>query len=538
MAVHGGIRVGYLPQVPELDENSTVLEQVLSGSAAAGVKAEEYEARQILNRLGLTEFYERIGALSGGQRKRVALAGVLITRCEALILDEPTNHLDDGMIRWLEGFLRQYDGALVMVTHDRYFLERIVSKIAEVDRGSLYLYEANYSRYLELRAQREEVEAGSERKRQSLLRRELAWMRQGPKARGTKSRSRIERFEELESRQAPAAQAKLELQSVATRLGRKTIELQAVSKRYGDKVLLEDFSQMIPRDARIGIVGPNGCGKTTLLKLIAGRLAPDSGQVVAGETVQIGYFAQECGDMDPAMRVIDYAKQNGDSVPTENGAITAAQMLERFLFPSDLQWNTISRLSGGERRRLYLLGILLTAPNILLLDEPTNDLDIDTLMVLEEYIAGFPGAVVLISHDRYFLDKTTDHILEFRGGGEIRKFLGGYYDYLNGIQAEAAPAPAKPEQPKEAAARRRSSPAPAKPRFTFKEQREYDEIDAVIAALEKEKQAVELAIQQAASNYEELERLLARKGEVELQLAERTERWFYLNELAERIEKG
>ena len=431
VTLHGSIRIGYLPQIPPVTDSNTVLEQVLWDTALSGTRAEDYEAKQILNRLGLFEFDAAVGTLSGGQKKRVALASVLLSRCELLILDEPTNHLDDAMIRWLENWLIRYKDALLMVTHDRYFLDRIVSKIAEVHRAGLYLYECNYAKYLELRVQREEMEAGTERKRQSLLRKELAWMQQGPKARGTKSRSRIERFEQMEAQSGPAAIQKLELQSVSTRLGKKTIELQGITKGYGDQILVKDFDQIIARDARIGIVGPNGCGKSTLLKMIAGQLQPDSGEVIMGDTVQIGYFVQDCGEMDPGLRVIDYIKSFGETVQTVDGTVTASQMLEQFLFPGDLQWNTISRLSGGERRRLYLLSVLMTAPNILLLDEPTNDLDIDTLMVLEEYIEGFPGAVVLVSHDRYFLDKTTDHILEFQGDGRIHKYLGGYSDYLN-----------------------------------------------------------------------------------------------------------
>ena len=538
VTLHGSIRIGYLPQIPPVTDSNTVLEQVLWDTALSGARAEDYEAKQILNRLGLFEFDAAVGTLSGGQKKRVALAGALLSRCELLILDEPTNHLDDAMIRWLENWLIRYKGALLVVTHDRYFLDRIVSKIAEVHRAGLYLYECGYAKYLELRVQREEMEAGTERKRQSLLRKELAWMQQGPKARGTKSRSRIERFEQMEVQSGPAAIQKLELQSVSTRLGKKTIELQGIAKGYGDRILVKDFDQIIARDARIGIVGPNGCGKSTLLKMIAGQLRPDSGEVIMGDTVQIGYFAQDCGEMDPGLRVIDYIKSFGETVQTVDGTVTASQMLEQFLFPGDLQWNTISRLSGGERRRLYLLSVLMTAPNILLLDEPTNDLDIDTLMVLEEYIEGFPGAVVLVSHDRCFLDKTTDHILELQGDGRIHEYLGGYSDYLNqrlpDSSGQRLDKPEK-EKPKPWSERRSPSTRQAKVRFSFNEQREYDEIDGVIAGLEQEKAEVEKAIAGSASDFKELQRLLALQEQIGWQLEEKTERWLYLNDLADRI---
>lgn len=534
ITLHARIRIGYLPQIPLLTDSNTVLQQVLADALASGVQAQEYEARQILNRLKITEQDALIGTLSGGQKKRVALAGVLISRCELLILDEPTNHLDDEMIRWLEDFLIQYRGAVLMVTHDRYFLDRIVSKIVEVHRAGLYEYQSNYSKYLELRAEREEMEAGTQRKRQSLLRRELIWMQQGPKARGTKSKSRIERFEQLEAQSGPVAVQKLELQSIATRLGRKTIELKGVTKAYGDRMLIRNFDQMIARDARIGIVGPNGCGKTTLLKMIAGELMPDSGAVVVGDTVQIGYFSQDCGHMDASMRVIDYVKAFGETIQTVSGPVSASQMLERFLFAPDLQWNTIARLSGGERRRLYLLGILMAAPNILLLDEPTNDLDIDTLRVLEDYIEGFSGAVVLVSHDRYFLDKTTDCILEIQADGHIQKYLGGYSDYLSDLTL-LAPSVQETREKTKSAEKRSHSAKPAKARFTFAEQRDYNEIDAVIAALEQEKERVAQAILSAASDYEELQRLLEVQAQIEEQLNEKTDRWIYLNDLADRI---
>lgn len=538
VTLHGSIRIGYLPQVPPVADSNTVLEQVLQDTVLGGSPAEDFEAKQMLNKLGLSDADACVGTLSGGQKKRVALASVLLSRCELLILDEPTNHLDDEMIRWLESWLIRYKGALLMVTHDRYFLDRIVFIIAEINRAQLYLYECNYAKYLELRALREEMEAGTERKRQSLLRKELAWMQQGPKARGTKIRSRVERFEQLQSQSGPVELQKLELQSVSTRLGKKTIELQGITKGYGERVLVKDFDQIIARDARIGIVGPNSCGKSTLLKIIAGQLQPDSGEVMVGDTVQIGYFAQDCGEMDPNMRVIDYVKSFGETVQTVDGTVTASQMLEQFLFSGDLQWNTIARLSGGERRRLYLLSVLMAAPNILLLDEPTNDLDIDTLIVLEEYIEGFSGAVVLVSHDRCFLDKTTDHILEFQGDGRIHKYLGGYSDYLNqrpSVSTGQRLDKSEKERPKSKGESRSLPTRQIKTRFTFKEKREYDEIDDVIAMLEREKTEITEAIAKSASDFEALQRLLILQEKIEQQLEEKTERWLYLNDLADRI---
>lgn len=534
---HGKLRLGYLPQTPLLQDGYTILQQVLESAGELNIEAQEYEAKRILGKLGIHDTDVPVQNLSGGQKKRVALAAVLVSHCELLILDEPTNHLDDRMIRWLEQYLQRFSGAVLMVTHDRYFLDRVVARIVEVDRGALYLYDGGYTEYLKLRAQRYEMEAGTERKRQSLLRKELAWMQQGPKARGTKSRSRIERYEALSEQAAPDIAVKLELGSISTRLGKKIVELNGISKSYGDKLLFKDFDHIIARDARIGVVGPNGCGKSTLLQVIANRVAPDSGSVSIGETVKIGYLTQECGDMNPNMRVIDYVKEYGETIETKDGPVSATQLLEQFLFPADLQWNSISRLSGGERRRLFLMGILISAPNVLLLDEPTNDLDIDTLMVLEDYVEIFPGAVIVVSHDRYFLDKTTDFILEFQEGGHIEEYLGGYSGYLNSVEAasvESAAAVSKKETPpaqKERAAR------PQKTRFSFKEQREYEEIDDVLAALEAKKAALEVQIEQASSDYIELQRLMELQTEIEEQLEEKALRWLYLQELAEQIER-
>ena len=527
-----GSRIGYLAQVPLLDEDATVLEQVLF-SAAAHSEAQEYEAQTILNKLGMTEHEKKISTLSGGQKKRVALASVLITPSDVLILDEPTNHLDNDMVVWLESFLVRYTGAVIMVTHDRYFLDRVVSQIAEIDHGQLYTYGANYSKFVELKAQREEMEAGTQRKYKSILRKELAWMQRGVRARGTKSKSRIEQLEELKEKVVNPNSAKLSMDSLSTRLGKKTVEIEVISKRFGEQSVLESFSHIIARDARIGIIGPNGCGKSTLLNLISGRMIPDSGSVTYGETVKLGYFSQESEDMDLSLRVIDYIKSFAESFVTAEGTLSASQMLEKFLFPPDLQWNAISRLSGGERRRLYLLSILVSAPNILLLDEPTNDLDIETLIILEDYLENFSGAVIVVSHDRYFLDKVVDQIFEFQEGGKIHKTLGGYSDYL----AEKNTRPIKPEITSTKASGKKQSPSTMIPklRFSFKEQRELETIDDEIAEIEKKIAALELELTVAASDYVLLAQLLTQKESLEQALSDKTERWFYLNELADKI---
>ena len=529
----GDANIGYLPQVPVLDETATVLEQALSGAADTHSEAKEYEAKTILNKLGLTDYDEKIGHLSGGQKKRVALASVLLAPCQALILDEPTNHLDSDMVAWLENFLVRYAGAIVMVTHDRYFLDRVVSKIAEIDCGSLYMYEANYSKFVELKAQREEMDAATQRKRVTLHRKELAWIRQGVQGRGTKSRARIERFEELSEKIATEVSQKLSLDSVSARLGRKTVELEGISKAFGEKQVIRDFSHIIARDARIGIIGANGSGKSTLLNIISGRIAPDSGSVVLGDTVKLGYFSQESGEMDASLRVIDYIRSFAEQFKTVDGTLSATQLLEKFLFPPDLQWNTIGRLSGGERRRLHLLSILITAPNILLLDEPTNDLDIETLIILEDYLESFAGAVIAVSHDRYFLDKAVDLIFEFKDGGEISKFIGGYSEHLAAQNAEAAKQEAGKQ--KAPAKKREGSAAPVKLRFSFNEQREFEMIDDEIAEIERQLAAVERELAVQASNYELLLQLMAQKEGIEQTLNERTERWLYLHELADKI---
>lgn len=529
-----GVRIGYLPQNPDFEEHTTVLEQVFKGSNLAEQEQREYEAKSILNRLGITEFDRDVTTLSGGQKKRVAIASALMTPCEVLILDEPTNHIDSEMVLWLETYLQRYKGALVMITHDRYFLDRVVNKIVEIDRGKLYTYESNYTKFLELKAMREESALASERKRQSLLRTELAWVQRGVRARGTKSRSRLERYEELKNREAPEEAKKLDLSSLSTRLGKKIVEAEHISKRFGDRVVVQDFSCLITRDARIGIIGANGCGKSTLLKMLFGTLQPDSGTVTVGETVRYGYFSQECEEMDTSLRVIDYIRDVAAYIDTADGRLTASQMLEKFLFPADLQWNTIGRLSGGERRRLFLLRILMEAPNVLLLDEPTNDLDIQTLLILEEFLESFQGAVLVVSHDRYFLDKVVDSVFAFEGGGVIRQYLGGYTDYAEQHQASVQEQEAPKASVKVSKERVKT---PRKLKFSFREQYEFDHIDEEIAALEEKLQTLDAEIAAQSSNFEKLNELLAQKEEVDRQLEEKTERWVYLNELAEKIEQ-
>jgi ATP-binding cassette subfamily F protein uup len=541
VTIANGVTIAYLPQNPVFEAHTTVLEQVFKGASQAYMDLKIYEAKTILTKLNLTDFDKPVSLLSGGEKKRVSIASALLKPCELLILDEPTNHIDNDMVLWLENYLAQCKCAIVMVTHDRYFLDRVTNKIAEIDNGSLYCYDANYSKFLELKAAREEMEAGTERKRRSLLKRELEWMQQGPKARSTKSKARIDRFEALSEQEGPAAAKKLELGSVASRLGKKTVQLGGISKSMNGVPLIKDFEYGILRDDRIGIIGKNGCGKSTLLKIICGDIAPDAGTIEKGETVKIGYYSQECEEMDTSLRVIDYIRSFAENIVTADGVLTASQMLERFLFPPDQQWNTIGRLSGGERRRLFLLQTIMHAPNILLLDEPTNDLDIMTLVILEDFLQSFKGAVVAVSHDRYFLDKIADKIFAFEDDGTIRQYTGGYSDYLQ-KRKDSAPKPeANKKQP--ASGGKPEDKTPGKPedkasgklKFTFKEQAEYKTIDAVIAGLEAQLAAVNQDIETQASDYVRLEVLLQEKAALEATLHEKMERWLYLNELASRI---
>ena len=524
-----GVRLEYVPQNPELNLEDTVLELVLRGLGSDARALAEYEAKTILTRLGLSQFERTVGQLSGGERRRAALAAALVRESDVLILDEPTNHLDGDMIVWLEDWLKRFNGGLVLVTHDRYFLERVVNHIAEVDGGSLYTYPGHYDTFLSRKAAREESAKASERKRQSILRREYQWVMQGPTARGTKSRERLERYEALKEQTGPVSSKKLELSSISSRLGRKTIELSHVSKARNGRAVISDFDFSLLRDDRVGIVGSNGSGKSTLLNLMAGTLEPDSGSISVGETVKIGYFSQENPPMDPQQRVIDYVRDIGERIETVDGVITAGQLLEQFLFPSNVQWSPIGKLSGGEKRRLFLLSVLAGAPNVLLLDEPTNDLDIETLTVLEDYLESFQGAVVAVSHDRYFLDKVARRLFAVEGDGVVTPCPGSYQDYLD-QRAQARRQSERPEKPKKEA--QPTAPKPKK-RLSYKEQRELDGIEDEIHALETRLAENEAQQSAQSSDYIALQQLTAEHEELETTLEAKMERWLYLLSIVE-----
>jgi ATP-binding cassette subfamily F protein uup len=536
IAVNPNLQIAYLSQNPVMNEDFTVLQQVFATFTPQFRELNEYEVKSILTRFGITDFEAKIGTLSGGQRKRVALASTLIHPADILILDEPTNHLDSEMVTWLEQRLGRFAGGLIMVTHDRYFLERVVTKITELSQGKLYSYEANYSAYLELKAQRIEMDFASERKRQSILRKEYEWIMRGARARGTKSRERIERYEALKAKEKPVVDQSVQMATVSSRLGRKLIELQDVSKGYGSRPVIDHFSYNVQKNDRIGIVGRNGAGKSTLLNLIAGQLEPDDGLIDVGETVQIGYFSQEGRELDLNQRVFPFIQEIAREVKTKEGTFSASQMLERFLFPSELQHASIGTLSGGERRRLYLLSILVAAPNILLLDEPTNDLDIETLSILEDYLESFPGAVISVSHDRFFLDKVATSIFEVTGEGRIICYTGNYSDYLEKRPVpEASKAKKEPSESRKKSAQEQAPQKPKKLKFSFKEQREYSLIDDEIAKLEDQITQLEGQIAEAASDYIRLQELMTQMERAKAELETKTERWFYLNELAEKI---
>ena len=523
------VRLGYLPQDPAYDPENTVMEQVEAGLDPTAREIARYEAVEILTRLGIADVGQKMGALSGGQRKRVALAACLVHPCDLLLLDEPTNHLDAEMIGWLETYLQRFTGGILLVTHDRYFLERIADRTLEVSFGKLYVYEGGYSAYLDGRARREEMDAASERKRRSILRRELQWVLQGPCARGTKSRERLERYEALKAAQPPETEQSLEgIQALSSRLGRKTVELKDAGKRFGDRWVLRHFDFLLQRADRVGIVGGNGAGKSTLLNLIAGSLQPDEGTVTVGDTVKLGYFSQHARELNPNQTALDYVKEQGDRIETPEGTLTASRLMEKFLFSGPMQHRLIGRLSGGEKRRLFLLGILASAPNVLLLDEPTNDLDIPTMTVLEDYLETFPGAIIAVSHDRYFLDRLCTRVFAVEPGGTVKQYVGGYSDYLEAAREKPR---AEKKQPKETA----EKPRERKLKFSFKEQREYETIDADIAALEAKIEENKKDQDRFGADFEKLQALMAEAGQLEAALEEKTERWMYLTELAEKI---
>lgn len=525
------VQVSFLRQNPEMNPNASILEQVFLGFPGDFRELKEFEAKTMLTKLGLTDYDQKIGTLSGGQRKRVALCTALIHPADVLLLDEPTNHLDAYMVEWLEQWLRTFRGGIIMVTHDRYFLERVCNRICQVERGKLYFYEANYSKYLELRQQRYDYAQAAERKRQTLLRREYQWIIRGPQARGTKAKDRIRRYAELKAQDTPEAQGTVQTAAMSSRLGKKTIELVNVEKSYDGREILKPFSYLLGREDRIGVVGRNGAGKSTLLELIAGKIQPTAGEITWGETVKIGYFSQEGRELDLNQRPYDYIHEIAATVKTAEGTFSASQMLERFLFDGDLQYSTIGALSGGERRRLYLLGVLMSAPNVLLLDEPTNDLDIETLTILEDYLASFDGIVIAVSHDRYFLDKIATQIFEVSDSGEVLRYTGGYTDYL-GKRRESAPEVKEKKEKKETP----REPKPPKLRFSYKEQREYAVIEDEIAQLEEKIAQADADMAANATDYTALQRLTEEKEQLETALEEKMGRWMHLSELAEKIE--
>lgn len=538
--MQNGVHLAYLPQNPQFPADSTVLDYVADGRWHKEWGTES-EAGNVLNKLGLTDHQAKISHLSGGQKKRAALARILVNPSDILILDEPTNHLDGEMVSWLEDYLIRFKGVLIMVTHDRYFLDRVSNRILEISHGSLYSYEANYSRFLELKAQREEMELASDRKRRSVLRMELEWAKRGCRARSTKQRARLERLEALKNGTTPLAEQTVEMDSVETRMGKKTILLHHLTKKYQDKMLVNDFDYIVLRGQRLGIIGPNGCGKSTLIRMIAGVVQPDQGEVEVGETIRIGYFAQEVPDMDNNQRVIDYIRDVAEYIPTRDGKITASMMLERFLFDSAMQYTPIQKLSGGEKRRLYLLKVLMEAPNVLLLDEPGNDLDIPTLTILEDYLSSFNGIVITVSHDRYFLDNVVDRIFAFEGDGHLVQYEGGYTDYVKAKQEKAVHASLasleKSAEDKKKAAKEWKKNRPEKLKFSFKEQKEFETIDDVISSLEEKIENLDQEILKNATNSLKLQELMKEKGDAEALLEEKMDRWVYLNDLAQRIEE-
>ncbi|PWX27633.1 ABC transporter [Clostridium perfringens] len=573
------VRIEYLAQTPDYDDNATVLEQVFKGNSEEMRILREYEellekidkgevkendserlirlqgkidalnlwdmeseAKNVLTKLGITNFEEKVGNLSGGQKKRIMLAAALITPCELLILDEPTNHLDNETISWLEEYLNSRKGALLMITHDRYFLDRVTNRILELDRGRLFSYDGNYSVFLEKKMERIAIEKASEEKRQNLMRKELAWVRRGAKARTTKQKARLQRFDKLVNQEGFIENENIEISVMGTRLGKKIIEIEHLNKSFGDKKIVDDFNYIVLRSDRIGIVGPNGIGKSTLMGMIEGKVAPDSGEIIKGETVKIACFSQEDTHMHPEMRAIDYIKEAGEYLQTATGErITASQMCEKFLFNGTLQWTMIGMLSGGERRRLHLLRVLMEAPNVLLLDEPTNDLDIETLNRLEDYLDDFGGVVITVSHDRYFLDRICNKIFSYEGNGKIDIYTGNYGDYLLSKEEDAV----NNKEKEVAVDKNKKEPSVDKNKnkgkvlkFSFKEQREFETIDEEIMTLEEKIEELDSLMAKHASEYGRLQELMEEKSKVEEELAFKYERWEYLNELAAQIEEN
>lgn len=532
--------IRYLPQTPIFQNDMTVLEAVLSGNVTKENEwSIETDAKSMLTKLGVADFSQPCGQLSGGQKKRLALVSVLLAPADILILDEPTNHLDAQMSDWLEEQLKAYKGSIIMVTHDRYFLDSVANRIIEIDKGQIYSYETNYAGFLQLKAEREDMQLASERKRQSILRVELEWVKRGARARSTKQKARLERYEELKNTAAPTRDGQVEIGSVSSRIGRSTIELEHICKAYDDKVLISDFSYIFLKNDRIGFLGPNGAGKSTLLKIIMGQIEQDSGTLQIGPTVKIGYYAQEIDDteMHPDMRVIDYIKEVAEYVRTEDGVVTAAKMLENFLFNGEMQYSKLEKLSGGERRRLYLCKVLMTAPNVLILDEPTNDLDIATLQILEDYLDHFQGIVITVSHDRYFLDRVVRRIFSFEENGVLEQHEGGYTDYaLRKAQKEEAQQPVM-QQTKAAgeSGKKWNADRTRKLKFTYQEAKEYETIESDIAALEEKLEKLEADMIAFATDFVKLKDFTEQKEETEQLLEEKMERWMYLEELAKKI---
>ena len=547
------VKICYLPQTPVFTPGTTILQAAVGGNMEKWNRwTIEADARSMLNQLGFADYEEKVEHMSGGQKKRVALVNALLTPADILILDEPTNHLDNAMSEWLENYLISFRGAVLMVTHDRYFLDRIATRIVEVDKGKLYSYPGNYAKFVELKEERQNMALATERKRKSLLRTELEWLHRGARARSTKQKAHIDRIQAMQEMKDIQEEKQVLLTSTASRMGNKTIELSDISKSYGNHLLIRDYNYIFLKNDRIGIIGPNGCGKTTLLKIINGIVKPDTGTIEIGQTIRIGYFSQENEYMDDSMKVIDYVKEAGEYIQTSDGKITASQMLERFLFEGAIQWSKIEKLSGGEKRRLYLLRILMSAPNVLILDEPTNDLDIQTLTILENYLDGFDGIIIVVSHDRYFLDRTVRRIFAFEGEGAIRQYEGGYSDYLIRKELEGLPDMTVKSMGVGSAVQTEKSGSEnsaedsrvtwkkhdKKLKFSYKEQREFETIDEEITALEEKIEVLDAQMLENASNSVKLNELLEKKEEVSQQLDEKMDRWVYLNDLNEQIQEA